>query len=320
MGLRRLAAALLLVAVTTGACGDDQDPRPTTQSWPTTQDPLAVSGLVWARGSEVHLGDADRTLDVGSQIATFVVAGDGVFFTRQSDEPGDGSYGGSPEQADRPLYYSEGTGRPIRVAPSAGSLRASPDGRYLAFLDLATGTKDQVGTAQIQTVVVDLTTGKEVVRSAQGMGDPSSDDLGAVYPESPPRLIKVDDRTAYVAPFHGDVLAFDLGTGKATTVAADAAQPPYQDGRNDPGTWRILDPLNDRDRFQPEHGRAVAPSGVPGKIGLGFWLDDSTALGYALTQPGTPLLTCVVPSGRCTEVPGTRGDHIVYEGGLDPTP
>ncbi len=322
MGLTRETFAVLAacLALTLTGCGDDDPVEPSPDpraAWPTTSTPLDRTQLTWALGSVVHLGD--RTFDAGSDVATFVVAGDGVFFTRDQDEPGPGSYSGDPDESDRPLYFTDGTGRPRQVARSAATLRVSPDGRFLAYLDLETGPKDGVGTAQIQTVVVDLRTGKDVVRSTEGMGDPDEDDLGAVYPESPPRVLILDATTAYVKPFRGDVLAFDLATGEATTSdqpVSDFDLPPLDDRQNPSGQWRIVD----TDRFHDtlvSAEQTVTPTGVPGPLDLRYWLDDRTAVGIALEPPGSPLVTCVVPTGRCAEVRGSAGEVVFPSGLLD---
>ncbi|HET7682125.1 MAG TPA: hypothetical protein VFK34_00490 [Marmoricola sp.] len=80
-------------------------------------------------------------------------------------------------------------------------ITASPDGRYLGFVDLTTTHTDRHGTSLAVVTVYDTTTGERVVHSADGMGDPGHDDLARLYRDDPPSFVGFDgDGTAYVRP------------------------------------------------------------------------------------------------------------------------
>lgn len=59
-------------------------------------------------------------------------------------------------------------------------LVASPDGRYLGFVDHGSGT-DAHGTSRSVVTIYDTTTGVRVVHSAEGRGEAANDDLAALY-------------------------------------------------------------------------------------------------------------------------------------------
>ncbi|MGF9757630.1 hypothetical protein AAII07_20770 [Microvirga sp. 0TCS3.31] len=82
-----LAAALLgVLALSAAGCGDDEPDGSSDADWPRTTTPVDADGLVWAAGSTVHLPDGS-TLDTEDPAGSYVVAGDGVWFT--SATPGD---------------------------------------------------------------------------------------------------------------------------------------------------------------------------------------------------------------------------------------
>ena len=331
MGLRGLAVAAAAVLVLAG-CGDSAGSHGSggeqATGWPTSRTLLDPSGLVWAVGSVVHLADG-TTLDVGEPIRSYVVGGSGIVFAAADADPGP-AYGGYLESW--PLSWSDGSGTARRVTAAAATPRTSPDGRYLAFLDLASGPKDGSGAAQAEAVVVDLESGTEVARSSASMGDPRADDLADLYSESDLGVVRVDDDVAYVHATDGDVLVIDLATGDVTTTdeAPDERPlPPDGDRRSPDGRWRIADADVYGDGPPHDHlvgaGRTLQPRSDADLLDLRWWVDDSTVAGIAVDgqvadgayAPGSSavLVTCVVPSGACAEVDGTRDEDVVLPEG-----
>ncbi|GAA1799480.1 hypothetical protein GCM10009795_051220 [Nocardioides hankookensis] len=316
--------ALFLAAGATG-CGDSDGGGAAGSDWPSASTPLDTSGLVYAVGDTVRLGDGSD-LAVGAKVDRFVLAGDGVFFTSGGHETGpDGRY-----YVD-PLSYSTGDGTAREVAADASDLRATRDGRYLMFMDFGSGEKDQYGTPQAVVVVVDTTTGDEVARTTKGMGDPSSDDdLADLYEDAEPRLEGFADGTAY---YRGatDAVAIDLATGDVTVRDEDASAPAL-DGLHSPdGRWTVEDVYEDyapQDRLVTAGGERVRLTGVPPQVDLVSWIDDTVVAGYALdgsadaqglTAGSTqPLITCEATTGRCEVVPGPTWDQVTFpEGSAD---
>lgn len=312
--MNRLVAPILLALVLTG-CGDDTDPSG-EGSWPPSTDPVDRSGLVYATGDTVHLGDGS-TIGTDSAIEQFVLAGDGVFYVPASDE---GTTG--------PLLLATPDGVTDTGAEAESrSLTPSPDGRYLAFIDLTTGEQDSFGTPVAEAVVVDLATGEEVVRSADGMGDPTGDDdLRDLYEDaSGPEVMAVTEDTAYVATPDG-VRSYDLATGERERVGApgedlrDEPWYPHDPDRTNPaGTWTIEDHLDGPPTLVPtDGGRAVVTSADYESWQVFDWVDDETAYGFGTDDNVLHvLITCTLPTGRCELVPGTEDGAQLPTSGLD---
>lgn len=328
MGLRWASLAAAAVLALTG-CGSDggSEGGPEPGGWPTSSAVLDPTGLVWAVGSTVHLGDGS-TVDVGAPIRTYVVGASGVLFSSTDDDSGP-SYGGYLESW--PLYFSDGSGDPRQVAEAAATLRTSPDGRYLAYLDLASGPKDDFGTPQAQAVVVDLTSGEEVARTSTAMGETDSDDLTDLYSESSIGVASVTDETAYVDGA-GEEIAIDLASGDVgqSDRTGGTRLPPSGDRRSPDGKWRIADSDvygdgRPHDRLVGPGGRTLDPRSDADLLDLRWWVDDTTVAGIAVDgavedgayTPGSSatLVTCVVPSGACTEVDGTTDQDVVIPEG-----
>ena len=206
--LPRVGPALLVLGLAAGlvGCGDSTgEGGSTAAAWPSAGASLDSSGLVYAIGDVVHLGDGS-TISVGREIEHFVIGG-GIYFSTDEIGPDAGRYLGA-----RPLYYSDGSGESSKLADSVANLRSSPDGRYLGFVDTSSGEQDEFGTALAQVVVVDLETGDEVARTSKALGEPGSDDLADLYEDAEPGALVLTDETAYYAGV-GEVVAIDLATG-----------------------------------------------------------------------------------------------------------
>ncbi|GGO73828.1 hypothetical protein [Nocardioides deserti] len=305
------AAGAAVLVLLLGACGDDSASGigggDAGTTWSAAADPLDTSGLVWAADGTVHLPDGS-TIETEQDIAAYVVAGPGAYVVPADD---DGSTGRLL------LATPDGTVEETGAQVDPATLRTSPDGRYLAFVDPATGEQDEYGTPVGTVVVVDTVEGEEVVRSAEGMGDPGSDDLADLYEDAEePAVLGLTDTTAYVVGPDA-VLAYDLATGDATTAAGSASEAydadwfaelrPEAALTNPAGTWTIVDPpTGDPVRLVPEGGGDPVATRVPGGgvYELDSWLDDETAVGGALDGQTDVLIGCSLPSGDCEPLPG----------------
>lgn len=191
-----VAAFVLLVT----GCGDEGDVSGTDKSaaWRTSTDPVTTSGLAWAAASTVHLSDG-TTIDTGSPVSAFVVAGDGVFFfPPQSEEDA-----GSADFPVQELMFGVPGKSPASTGLTLSSslLAASPDGRYLAAIDTMSGEKDRFGTPQASVLVFDLETGDETVESTLGMGDPDEDDFADGYSEVELQILSMTNESVSVGAF-----------------------------------------------------------------------------------------------------------------------
>ena len=293
------------------------------RTWPTTDRPVDADGLVWAAGSAVHLPDGS-TIDTGENARSYVVGGPGVWFT--SGLPGRLEQGVLPELGLATAEGVEATG----AHPGLGSLTATADGRWLAFVD-----RLDLGAGPAEAVVVDLTTGEEVVRSDEGLvpGDESGDDVdwSDLYEDAPVTMLGVVGDTAYVRGLN-DLVAHDLSTGEVTTTDLPITGlggldwfrtlHPQAPLPNADGSWSILEqgsgePLNVLESAEGERVTTSVPGGKPRTWLVGGWIHDDTAIAITHTGDGTDgwtrpaLMTCEVPTGECTVVDGTEGGVIL---------
>lgn len=314
-GRRVLAGGAVVLVLALMGCGADAGggggSGDSSVDWEASTERVDGTGLVYAVDDVVHLGDGS-TIDLRTEPAGFVLAGDGVYFVPVGDD------------ADGDLRLATADGVDSTGARAdASSLRTSPDGRFLAFIDDRTGAEDRFGTPVATAVVVDLAAGEEVLRSTDGMGDPEGDDdLADLYEDADgPAVLGVTGDTAYVDTPDG-ARAYDLADGQGREVP-ESQMPWVEDEQEDlvspAGTWRIDNPLDGPPLLRPvAGGRAVVTSadGVESWAVTG-WLDDETvvASGDPVGERWAPL-TCRLPSGRCTRVPGTEGGALRSEDGL----
>lgn len=311
----KVAACIVLVAGLAG-CGDDEAGPGTGSSgndWPAATSPVATDGLVWAVDSTVHLPD-DSTIEVGTQPGGFVVSSAGVWFLG-------GEVG--PDELPR-LRLATPEGKTIDTSAHPASMTASADGRWLAFIDQPEGS---FGPAE--AVVVDTVEGIEVLRSREGLV-PEDDDVDwtDLYEELPVHFIAVIDDVAYLRGLD-DIIAVDLTTGERSVV--DPPLKPEHPWWNSAHTWAIpRGPITGPATLQPADGPLLTTHFAPRNPGapppvdgdpdleswtLTGWLDEATAVGLTHTlgkfDTMPILVTCVVPSGDCTLVPGTeRGVNL----------
>jgi hypothetical protein len=294
-------AAVLLASACTSADGES---APTDdESWSTSIDAVPARGLVWASDGVVHLSDG-TTVDTGSALTTYVVAGDGVYFT-PADSEDDVDHG---NMTTGPLHFADRDGEVVDTGLEVyvESLGSSPDGRYLGLVDATSGPEDGFSDyPQATAVVLDLRTGERVVDTTDGMGDPDEDDLAHDYAETFLSVRFPDAASAYVEGL-GDHL-YSLPGGEVTEV--DPIDSPVRSTleRTSPdGGWTI----EDRGKVQvlvSADGEVVRPrTGTP-QWELGWWLDDSTVLTVAIGDDGQALASCRVPDGGCDVVDAATG-------------
>jgi hypothetical protein len=332
--MHRKFFAVIVMIVTLSACAAGPD-EAVGVTWRSSDDPGgADDGLGWAntQSGEVHLPDG-RTLDAKPPVRSFVLAGDGAYVI--------------DEQSGEVVAVTD-TGAEATGAHADG-LRASPDGRYLAFIDTQAGPlfqADPHGDVHVLTsVVVDLKTGKEVFRSTRCMGDPDEDDLTDLYEDASYGVLGMTDETAWIEPATGDVLAIKLSNGEVATIAdhglSDSEKswvnqpfsPPMTGGpTNADRSWGIyhvstpdLEQSTDpaitfpHDELESADGTRMVPRIDAENWHFTQWVDNTTVVGFAntkLTDPGrvtnvmpSSIVTCTVPDGDCTLVPDS--DHAI---------
>jgi hypothetical protein len=324
---RTHVALLVATLALTTACGPD-DPAGSPAAWPTTSTPVATDGLIWASGSTVHLPDG-TTIDTGVPAGAYVVGGAGVWFA--SAEPNEREGNELPELR---VATADGV-EDLGVHPGIGSLTTSADGRWLAFID-----RLENGAGAAEAVVVDLTTGEEVVRSSEGLlpSETEGADWTDLYEDAPVGMLGVVDGMAYAQGLD-TLVSHDLSTGELTSEDLDWEAIRASDW------WQSLHltaPLWNADRTWqiPAQGFGATPvlesadgervtTTLPGGTGplgspevtdppleewsLGGWSDATTVVGKTPSRDGSSvdwmspvLITCVVPSGECTVVEGTE--------------
>lgn len=312
-------AALAAVVMVLGGCGDPDPAQPTEGSSDidslTSTDPVATGPLVWEAHGVVHLADHTE-IDLGGLPSSYVVAGDGVFFlAAETDEAAEtGSAASGEVRFAAPDQEPVDTGLRVR----ADTLRASPDGRFLAGIDVESGEEDDYGTHLAQVVVLDLQEGREVVRSSDGLGD-LGDDLADLYEEIPVAIAAMTDETAYVAGVDG-TFAVDLATGD--TEDADGTELPLPGSTDSPdGAWTLRNTDDVRAEILGDDGEPMALAVDAPQWTLDWWADATTAVGVAITSDGSSsLLTCAAPDGTCEVIEASTGAMVRFPtGATDPS-
>lgn len=206
-GLLALSALLLLTALT--ACGGGETTEPETAKRPAR---FAASDVTWAQGPTLHYGD--QTFDLGPGVVTELWRTSYGFV-----------YGIAPKRDVNAVstyrFFDGATSTPLKGDPA--TIEISPDGRYAGWIDFD-GPKRPLGRLA-EAVVVDLSTGREVLRNRQDMGD-ASDDLGALYGDAWVHFEGFDDRYAYWTTATGDLdrLRAEIGTWEVSDAARETDQ------------------------------------------------------------------------------------------------
>lgn len=206
-----VAMALVVLALAVCGCGNSDDEL-TLPVVTTTLPPESPTDLVDLPVGFGDVGPGDRVRARGSvlrvdgraidlapvRVDEVAVVEGGVFF------------GNGPELWFTDLDRARATGY-----TDVRSVVASKDGRRLAFLDFEHGPRDEFGTPLAIVIAYDATTGKPLVASYAGMGDPLEDDLADLYEDGQPEVLRVEDDAVLV---HG-------ATGGDYRIPFDGSQP-----------------------------------------------------------------------------------------------
>jgi hypothetical protein len=197
---RFLLLLLLPALLTLAACGapDDEVAPPAVTTTLPPEVPSDLPDLPVGAG-DVGPGDRVRgeggTLRVGGRridlaplrIDEIAVVAGGVFFRNGVE-----------------LWFTDlSQARPTPFT-DIRSLVASADGRFVAFLDLGHGPKDELGTPLAISIAYDAVTGEALVASYAGMGDIATDDLSDLYEDAEPRILGFDGEVLLVAGATGE--------------------------------------------------------------------------------------------------------------------
>ena len=327
---RALVGAGALAVVIAGAgiaikSSEDSEHRPDTHSgkqadtrWMHSTNPVDPTGLNWALNGIVHLADG-KTLSVGEPMMSYVVAGDGVYFTPA--ESHDTTFEHAPFTTG-PLRFSDGHGPAVDtgITVYSESIGTSPNGQYLGFLDATSGPHDNYGLAQATAVVIDLTTGTCVLDTTQGMGDPDTDDFDVEYNEGFLRVRFPDNHSVYV---QGDAsIHYSLPEGEV--LATNPDDEPWRDPATETSPdkrWMIARLSNEEvllpiqgDPSLRQYGKPVRPQTGTAQWEFAWWIDAKRVLTIALPDDGaaSSLMICRVPDGACQPIPGSQGNRVGF--------
>lgn len=310
-----VAAALVAVA----AYGE----LPWRHPLPGAERRFDASAPAWAADGVVHLGG--QQLDVRpAHVRGMLATPYGAFLTVAE---------GAGPDAPRRLVWFDGRELvevPGHVAGAAADVAVSPDGRYAGWVDRE-GPWSVAGRLA-EVVVVDLATGRAVLRDHQHMGGGWGDDLADRYEELAPTVVGFGARgRVYWTDAEGDVWRADVRAGtKASTahgrsaaggpVSYAAAYNPrlgrvtpdraawesptgtFEVDRTVPDDVRVTDTRTGR-RVALDHGRRRAAFGGWGADGVLYAVvaDGPLHPGSGRRVPGA-VVRCRLPSGTCREV------------------
>lgn len=312
----RVASLLLALAAALAGCAPaGEEGAAGDLTVPVGAPTYDVAAPAWAVGRSLHVGDVE--LDVRPAPEAFVVTTAGVYYLARGT-----------------LWFTDGAD-PVAVAEvDTDRLALSTDGRHLGLLDRVHGPTDAAGVAAAVAVVLDVTTGKEVLRTRPAR---PTVDVAALYAAQPPTFVGFDEDAAYVAdplvegvtrlPLDGgpggpapDDLRVDRSLGSEVDVVRTTAGHLRlaRDGER-PDARALLSPAGDL--IHPL-GAATPPraydaaSGVPVRFDpgerwfqLGGWIDQDTYYGAASADGSsagpsgrTVVVACDVRAPRCRPV------------------
>lgn len=295
--MRRFVGLLAVALMLSGCAGGEATVAPV--KWPAVADPVGAETVSWARGSTIYRYGAEP-VDAGDPVLAYAMAGAGYLAVLDT---------GSKDGGNLHQITLDGTVEALDVDVPVRSFGASPDGRFLAYDDESPDETDDHGTPLMQMVVVDLSSGKEVVRSSEGFD--GSDDLADSYEEHGAGFAGITDDAAYFTTLDG-VTAIGLPDGGRTTVP-DGETPwvpsEHSPALNPAGTWEIVQQPG---RGAPGHLRSREGRRLDLDLGhekwwLVEWIDDETVLGETIDATGTSTyVACTVPDGACRDLDGSQ--------------
>lgn len=310
--MKRLALAVITVAALPACQQSDDSSASMARLFDPVESPTSGVGLAYATDDEAYLPDG-RVIEV-DDLTHFVVAGSGVFYVDD----------------DGVFHMADEDGSQVIDAPAEPeTIHASPDGRYVGWIEY----RDTVNEEPAQAVVVDTTTGMEVLRDDHGQDVEEGYYLVDLYENDRPGFEGLSNTTAYVHGAGANEHSYDLTdpdpqardleeTGYGADWFKALFPTPSEDSPD--GTWEItVTGAAIPAKITGADGTVIKPylkgdRSVP--IEVDEWLDDTTLLGFAhvngLNQDSR-LAFCTVRSGACTAL----DERVVFPndaGGLRP--
>lgn len=285
---RRVAwtSAFLLVLLASAALLVLRDARNTLADpqYPASRVAFDAGELAWASGGSIRTSDG--VINVGGDLDRWVISEAGVFFTTHEQ------LGGVAYFPDAPLYVTDGAGEPAFTghAIDPESLNASPDGRYVSYVDTTSGPTTS-GQPWTTTVIVDVRDHAVVVKQSASIKTSLTEDAVAYFSE-------LEGETRGGAAFLEDDLALVAGPGfddfVVDLVSVERTRRPESHGFTYPGSPTAPD---------EEHS---------------FWTGDD---GVAhVTESVSPTPGDTSPRGREVDLPiapsadllGWRSEDLLY--------
>ncbi len=212
-------AIATIVGLAVTACQSSRSGSPEGPAvLPAGAGSLPTGAVVWAVDDAIHVDD--RVIEVGKRVRAMVHANGRIYFVQGRSDAVRATDGGPP----------------VATGLQADELRVSEDGRYLGALETS--------TLPWSTVIVDLESGRVVVRDDAGMGG-AGDDFADLYEDAEPHVLGFADGELYVRTTLGNaIMSWDPNTGQRTEHGD-----PFFFARPDPGGGRELPALVRHDRL-----------------------------------------------------------------------
>lgn len=248
-------------------------------SLPTADPPAQPDEVVYASGERLFV--AGREYPVSPAPESLALTSGGLYY-----------------QAGRTLYLWD-DGQSVEVADLGDVqwLQTDAEGRYLGYVDRRHGPMNLSRERIAQVVVVDTTTGEEIVRDATGNGDRwEAEDLPTLYAELPPTILGFDDSHVYASTASAAYYRWDLRSGERERVPEPSfpdVPPPATPNR--PGGMVQA--------FDVRQGRLVLVAHPETAPHSGRLSPDGRHLLYTIVD-GPPLVVSLDDEGRVP--PGTR--------------
>ena len=189
-----MVAVLTAMAALLGACADSAGSPPAAEARKAS---FAEPEVTWAQGRTLHYGP--RQFDLGPGVVKRLWRTSYGFIYLHAED-------GSMDAPSIYRFFDGARSTPLPGEPS--SVAVSPDGRYAGWIDIQ-GTPampdhvrreaaDENDDGPAEAVVVDLRTGRVVMRNRDDMGD-RGEDLADLYEDGDLRFGGFDEKYAYWA-------------------------------------------------------------------------------------------------------------------------
>ncbi len=332
-----LSAGTAVVRMTESAPPPAKPPVAPTPT-PQVDDDVSSGGLVYARGSTIHLGD--RTIDAGDEVAGVAATAEGAVFTRASAHENCNQPGG----CYAPLLFTDGS-EILRIGRVAGTwvrgyqIEVSSAGSTLVWFEPSPDSNAGENYVERgQYIAYDTAARREVARFGSADADIKEVYDGSVYwtPDDHTRCLDYSKYNAACLRFSA-ITRLDTSTGTQTEVPWAS----YTADRNSRPSTFVLPIKGDPDTpgpvydETPDFGRSgdrlvgddggnavlmhLASNGEPVRLHLPTGYDEDAQLfffhrwlgdgRFSLVADNTDdILVCQLSSGRC---------RVVVKGPLD---